>query len=127
MAMSANEPPPGGGYEPPPGGGYGAAPPPPPGNYGGYGGTPPPNHLVWAILSTLFCCLPLGIASIVFAAQVNSKYAAGDIAGAQESSNKARQFALWGTIIGVVLIVLYILLVVVLGVAGSTMDTTTDY
>ena len=60
---------------PPPGGGYGAAPPPPPGNYGGPGGAPPPNHLVWAILSTLFCCLPLGIASIVFAAQVNSKYA----------------------------------------------------
>ena len=29
---------------------------------------PPPNYLVWAILSTLFCCLPLGIASIVFLA-----------------------------------------------------------
>ena len=126
--MSANEPPPGGGYEPPPGGGYGAAPPPPPpGNYGGYGGTPPPNHLVWAILSTLFCCLPLGVASIVFAAQVNSKFAAGDMAGAQDSSEKARKFALWATIIGAVLAVLYILLVVVLGVAGSSMDTTTDY
>ena len=24
-----------------------------------------PNHLVWAILSTLFCCLPFGIVSIV--------------------------------------------------------------
>ena len=119
MAMSASAP--------PPGGGYGAAPPPPPGNYGGPGGAPPPNHLVWAILSTLFCCLPLGIASIVFSAQVNSKYAAGDIAGAQDSSNKARQFALWATIIGVVLAILYILLVVVLGVAGSSLDTTTDY
>ena len=120
MAMSSSAP--------PPGGGYGAAPPPPPpGNYGGPGGTPPPNHLVWAILSTLFCCLPLGVASIVFAAQVNSKYAAGDIAGAQDSSEKARKFALWATIIGVVLAVLYILLVVVLGVAGSSMDTTTDY
>jgi predicted secreted protein len=112
---------------PPPGGGYGAAPPPPPGNYGGPGGAPPPNHLVWAILSTLFCCLPLGVASIVFAAQVNSKYAAGDIAGAQDSSQKPRKYALWATIIGVVLAVLYILLVVVLGVAGSSMDTTTDY
>ena len=113
---------------PPPGGGYGAAPPPPPGNYGGPGGAPPPNHLVWAILSTLFCCLPLGIASIVFAAQVNSKYAAGDVAGAQESSKKARTFALWATIIGVVLGILYVLLVVVLGVAGSSLDTTTtDY
>ncbi len=48
--------------------------------YGQPGGTPPPNYLVWAILCTIFCCLPLGIASIVFAAQVNGKYAGGDIA-----------------------------------------------
>jgi hypothetical protein len=110
---------------PPPGGGYGAA-PPPPGNYGGPGGAPPPNHLVWAILSTLFCCLPLGIASIVFAAQVNSKFAAGDLAGAQDSSEKARKFALWGTIAGVVIGILYVVLVVILGVASSSLETTTN-
>ncbi len=111
---------------PPPDGGYGSAPPPPPGGYyGGPGGaTPPPNHLVWAILSTVFCCLPLGIVSIVFAAQVNGKFAMGDVAGAQAASEKARTWALWSTVIGVVLILLYIVLVVVLGVAGSTLDTT---
>jgi predicted secreted protein len=80
---------------------------------------------VWAILSTVFCCLPLGIASSVFSAQVNSKYAAGDIAGAQDSSEKARKFALWATIVGVVLGILYVLLIVVLGVAGSSLETTT--
>ena len=64
-------------------------------------GAPPPNYLVWAILSTLFCCLPLGIVSIVFAAQVNSKFAAGDLAGAQDSSAKAKQFAIWSAIVGV--------------------------
>jgi predicted secreted protein len=107
---------------PPPGGGYGApAPPPPPGyGYGGPTGAPPPNHLVWAILSTLFCCLPLGIVSIVFAAQVNSKYAAGDVAGARESSEKARKFALWSTIAGVVVGVLYVLFFVMLGVASNS-------
>lgn len=120
--MSSSAPPPGGGY-----GDYGsAAPPPPPGYGGGYGGpgggTPPPNHLVWSILSTLFCCLPLGIASIVFAAQVNGKYAAGDVTGAQESSKKARTFALWATIIGAVFTVLYILLIVggVVSMNGTT-------
>jgi len=125
MAMSeSTPPPPGGGYGAPPGGGYGSAPPPPPGGYyGGPPGTPPPNHLVWAILSTLFCCLPLGIASIVFAAQVNGKYAAGDFAGAQDSSRKARTFALWGTIIGLILAVLWLLLVVVLGVGSSSNST----
>ena len=110
---------------PPPGGGYGAAPPPPPGNYGGPGGAPPPNHLVWAILSTLFCCLPLGIASIVFAAQVNSKFAAGDLAGAQDSSEKARKFALWATIAGVVLLVLYFILLAA-GMASLNMSTDTS-
>ena len=36
-----------------------------------------PNYLVQAILVTIFCCLPLGIVSIVYAAQVNGKAAAG--------------------------------------------------
>jgi predicted secreted protein len=78
---------------------------------------------VWAILSTLFCCLPLGIASIVFAAQVNSKWNAGDAAGAQESSEKARKFALWSTIAGVVFLVLYIILIIA-GVASMDFETT---
>jgi uncharacterized membrane protein len=50
------------------------------------------NYLVPAILSTVFCCPPVGIISIIFAAQVNSKIAAGDIAGATESSGKAKMF-----------------------------------
>ncbi len=41
-----------------------------------------PNYLVFAILTTVFCCLPAGVVSIVYAAQVNSKVAMGDIAGA---------------------------------------------
>lgn len=70
-----------------------------------------PNHLVWAILSTLFCCLPLGIVSIVFAAQVNGKLAVGDMAGAQEASDKAKKWAMWSAIAGVSLVVLYIIFI----------------
>lgn len=106
--MSYNEPP-----------NYGT-PPPPPGGYGGqpaYGGAPqgqpPSNNLVWAILSTLFCCLPLGVVSIVFAAQVNGKWAAGDVAGAQESARKAKTFALWSTIIGAVGVGIYVIIAVI--------------
>ena len=86
--------------------------------YGQPTGAPPQNYLVWAILSTLLCCLPLGIASIVYAAQVNGKYAAGDIAGAQESARKAKQFAIWSAITALVLGALYIV-VIVLVAAGS--------
>ena len=34
-----------------------------------------PNNLVWAILATLFCCLPGGIVAIVYAARVDGKLA----------------------------------------------------
>jgi hypothetical protein len=82
-------------------------------------GAPPNNYLVWAILTTLFCCLPLGIPSIVFASQVNSKWTMGDYAGAQDSSTKAKQFAMWGAIIGGVGALLYLGLVI----AGVVLDS----
>lgn len=108
--MSVNEPP-----------NYGTPPPPPAGGgpAGPGGGQPPANNLVWGILTTIFCCLPLGIASIVFAAQVNGKWAAGDYAGAQESAEKAKKFAIWAAIAGVVVGVLYIILVVAIGIGTS--------
>ena len=51
---------------------------------------PIPNYLVQSILCTLCCCLPLGIVAIVYAAQVNSKLAAGDHHGALDASQNAR-------------------------------------
>lgn len=81
-------------------------------------GQAPANNLVIAIVS-LFCCWPLGIPAIIFAAQVNGKWAQGDVAGAQESADKAKKFATWAIIGGVVLTVLYILFFVLLGVAGT--------
>lgn len=50
------------------------------------------SHLVWSILTTLLCCLPAGIPAIIYAAQVNGKAAAGDIAGARHSAHIA---AVW--------------------------------
>ena len=91
--------------------------------YGQPGGTPPQNYLVWAILTLIFCCWPLSIASIVFAAQVNGKYAAGDLTGAQESSRKAKQFALWSAIAACVIYGLLIALFIVGAVAGSNSNT----
>ena len=66
-------------------------------------GTKIPNYLVQAILVTLCCCLPGGIVAIVYAAQVNSKQTAGDIAGAQESSNKAKMWCWISFGVGIVI------------------------
>lgn len=91
-----------------PGSGY----PPPPGYLGQVPGgmmtPPPPNYLVWAILVTIFCCLPLGIPAIVFAAQVSSRWQAGDVAGAHDASTKAKTFCIWAAVGGGVLIVGYV-------------------
>lgn len=105
---------------------YGTPPPPAPGySSPAAGGTPPPNYLIWAILSTVLCCLPLGIASIVFAAQVNGKWAAGDVAGAQESSAKARKFAIWAVVAGIITIIIYGVLAAMGVMAGMDGSTTT--
>jgi hypothetical protein len=51
-----------------------------------------PNYLVFAILATVLCCLPAGIPAIIYAAQVNGKLQAGDIAGAQAASQNAKMW-----------------------------------
>lgn len=79
-----------------------------------------PNYLVWAILATLFCCLPGGIVAIVYAAQVDGKLASGDYHGAVAASNNAK---LWSWIsfgVPVVFGVLYFLFIMVVVVAGGT-------
>ncbi len=90
----------------------GAYPPPPPPQGGGFpppGGQPtqPSNYLAWSILSTLFCCLPLGVVAIVKSSQVNGLWAQGRYAEAQQSSDAAKKWALWSTIIGLVVLVIY--------------------
>lgn len=94
--------------------GPGLPPPPPPmpgrGGFAPYSATPGqvPNYLVWAILVTLFCFLPTGIVAIVFASQVNTKLAAGDVAGAVEASNKAKMWTIISAVVGVVVVVIVI-------------------
>jgi len=75
----------------------------------------PKNYLVESILVTIFCCLPFGIAGIVFASQVNSKYAAGDFDGALQASKDAKKWMKWGLISGVIVIALYLIFIFAIG------------
>ena len=86
------------------------------------GGVPPKNWLVESILVTLFCCLPFGIVGIINASSVNTKWAQGDYAGAQEASANAGKWTKIGLFVGVGVTVLYVIFVVVLGVGGSMMN-----
>jgi magnesium-transporting ATPase (P-type) len=81
----------------------------------------PDNYLVWAILTTLLCCLPFGIVSIVYSSKVDSLYNAGDYMGAQNAANNAKKWAMWSAIIGGVMTVIVIILYVII-IAGAVAE-----
>lgn len=83
----------------------------------------PASYLVWGILTTLFCCLPFGIVSIVFAAKVDGAFASGDYAGAQAASQNAKRWAIISAVVAVVSWIIGVFFAVVIGV--SLPDTTT--
>lgn len=104
-----------GGYQ----GGY-------PGGYpmGTNPGMPPDNNLVWAILATIFCFLPLGVVAIIKSTEVNSKWAMGDYAGAQMSLDESKKWTKWSVIVSVIIyggfaLVYFIGLVAMVGVSSS--------
>lgn len=76
-----------------------------------------PNYLIPAIIS-VFCCWPLAIVAIIFAAQVNGKVAAGDIQGALDASKKAKLFSYISIGLGLGLGLIYLILML-LGVGLS--------
>ncbi|RFN59314.1 CD225/dispanin family protein [Marixanthomonas ophiurae] len=83
----------------------------------------PDNYLVWAILSTIFCCLPLGIISIVKSTKVNELYAQGNFAEAQQAAQEAKKWAMWSALGWLLLIVIPMVILLALGVFGAILDS----
>lgn len=79
---------------------------------------PPPNYLVFAILVTLFCGKIFGIVAIVFAAQVNSKWNAGDYEGALNASKNAKLWS-WISFAAGIAIAIILWLLAMLGVIAG--------
>jgi hypothetical protein len=77
-----------------------------------------PNYLVFAILSTVLCCLPAGIPGIVYAAQVNSKLQMGDFAGAQAASKNAKMWCWISFGLGLAFYC-FVILLAMIGVLGN--------
>ncbi|PZS25614.1 MAG: hypothetical protein DLM59_19895 [Pseudonocardiales bacterium] len=100
----------------------------PPGDPGygyGYGqpgyGAPRPvinNYLVPAILTTIFCCLPFGIAAIVNASKVDALVNSGDYQGAQLAANRAKTWSIWSAASIGIIFALYIVGIVIAAVVG---------
>lgn len=81
----------------------------------------PESNLVWAILCTVLCCLPLGVVSIIYASKVDGCYATGRYAEAVDNSQKALKWAKIGAIISAIFWILYIIFyIAIIGLAISS-------
>jgi uncharacterized membrane protein YvbJ len=65
--------------------------------------------LIWSILTTLFCCLPLGIAGIVMSSQAKS---AATLEEAQSKLKNAKLMCIIGDIVGAVVMIIYFFVIV---------------
>lgn len=94
----------------------------------GAGGMPPcpSNYLVWSILATIFCCLPLGIVAIVKGASVNSEYNRGDYEGAMRTSRSTRNWVIAAAVCGLVWGVLSVIYALLVG-TGTLFATAASY
>jgi hypothetical protein len=79
----------------------------------------PKSNLISGILVTLFCCLPFGIVSIVYAAQVDAKWNAGDWHGAERAARSAKNWALAGLVTGIATTLVYVLILTASGTSTT--------
>lgn len=78
----------------------------------------PNSNLVWAILSTLFCCLPLGIVAIIKASSVEKLWYQGRQVEAIKAASDAKNYALWGAMAAIIFYVLYFVLMFMAAMMG---------
>ncbi len=72
----------------------------------------PNNFLVWAILSTAMCWLPLGIVAILKASKVDALWHAGQHDEAIATAAEAKKWTLITAGCGVVWIAIYVLIMI---------------
>lgn len=63
----------------------------------------PSTHLTAAILSTICCCLPLGIVAIFYAAKVSPAYMSGNYEAAVKASSRAEMWVILAFTLGIIL------------------------
>lgn len=69
----------------------------------------PPTYLVWSIIVTIICCVPFGIAAIIFSAQVKQAYRNGNLAKAEKMSEWAQWMIILSIVFGLVALPLQII------------------
>lgn len=62
----------------------------------------PDSLLIWSILSTVLCCLPLGIVAIVYSTKVDSLWAQGAYEEAEQAAKNAKTWCIVSAVLGVI-------------------------
>lgn len=69
----------------------------------------PDNNMVLAVVTTICCCVPLGAYAIYCAAQVDGCFRKGEYAKAEDWAAKAKKWAIWGIVGGLIVNIIYVL------------------
>ena len=83
-------------------------------------GEMPKTWLVESIIATVLCCLPLGIAALINAADVESSYRVGRYNDAVRKSQNAKNWLIWAVVAHVACWILVIGFIFMMGLAAST-------
>lgn len=78
----------------------------------------PDSNLVWAILCTVLCCLPLGVVAIVKAASVDKLWMQGRKEEAKMAAKAAKSYSIWGAVISLIILVLYFIVLLAIPTLG---------
>lgn len=70
----------------------------------------PPTYTALAIIMALICCLPMGIAALIYGSRVSQDWNAGNYAGAKKNSDTARTCLIVGVSVGLLVYVLLLIL-----------------
>lgn len=85
----------------------------------GFSNAAPSNFLPLAIFTTVCCCVPLGIVSIIKANKANELASKGDFAGAAAAASEAKMWAIIGIIGGFIVGIISFVINFAAGIASE--------
>lgn len=80
----------------------------------------PTSWLIPAILATIFCCLPFGLMSVIYASKVDNLYADGRYEEAERASRQARNWFIGAVVCVAAFIFVYFIVPTILGIGVWT-------
>ena len=71
------------------------------------------NYLSLAIITTIFCCLPLGIVSLAYSIQVNTELFNNNYELAKLYSKKAKFWGILALVLGIIILGIYVSIILI--------------